>query len=100
MRAGSRRSCRLHVVFHGCRQGRSFVGDALVRGAGYLETAAANDIVLLFPQLVPSFQPLNPNGCWDWWGYEGEWYAVKGGPQVMTVRAMIADLRGEPAPGG
>ena len=99
-RAGSRRSCRLHVVFHGCRQGRSFVGDAFVRGAGYLETAAANDIVLLFPQLVPSFQPLNPNGCWDWWGYEGEWYAVKGGPQVMTVRAMIADLRGEPAPGG
>ncbi len=99
-RTGATAHCRLHVVFHGCRQGSSFVGDAFVRGAGYLGTAAANDIVLLFPQLVASFQPLNPNGCWDWWGYEGRWYALKGGAQVMTVRAMVADLLGEPDPAG
>ena len=91
-------SCKLHVVFHGCRQGRSFVGDQFVTGAGYLETAAANGIVVLFPQLAPSYQPLNPNGCWDWWGYEGDWYAVKGGPQMLAVRAMVADLLGQPRP--
>jgi len=86
--------CRLHVVFHGCKQGASFVGDVFVRGSGYLEAAEANRVVLLFPQLEPSFQPLNPNGCWDWWGYEGEDYATQRGPQVRAVRAMIADLMG------
>ena len=97
-RAGAAKKCRLHVVFHGCRQGSSFVGDAFVRQSGYLEAAAGNDVVLLFPQLVASYQPLNPNGCWDWWGYEGDWYAVKGGPQMIAVRAMVGDLLGEPMP--
>jgi hypothetical protein len=67
-----------------------------VLGSGYLEAAAANDIVLLFPQIEPSYRPLNPMGCWDWWGYEGEDYAVKDGPQIKAVRLMIADLLGEP----
>ncbi len=99
-RADGKKACKLHVVFHGCRQGRSFVNDAFVRQAGYLETAAANGIVVLFPQVEASYQPLNPNGCWDWWGYEGDWYAVKGGPQMLAVRAMVGDLLGEPAPSG
>ena len=47
--------------------------------------------------LLESFQPLNPNGCWDWGGYEGEAYATQAGPQVRAVRSMIADLLGEPA---
>ena len=64
--------------------------------AGYLEIAETNRVVLLFPQIEPSFQPLNPNGCWDWWGYEGEAYATQAGPQVRAVRRMIADLLGEP----
>jgi poly(3-hydroxybutyrate) depolymerase len=88
-------ACRLHVVFHGCRQGASFVGDRFVKQAGYLEWAAANRIVVLFPQIEPGMQPLNPNGCWDWWGYEDARYALRDGPQMLAVRAMIADLRGE-----
>ena len=94
-RAGGDSRCRLHVVFHGCKQGASYVGDAFVRRSGYLEAAEANRIVLLFPQIEPGFQPLNPNGCWDWWGYEGEDYAVQAGPQLRAVRAMVADLAGE-----
>ncbi|HSQ70754.1 MAG TPA: hypothetical protein VLM41_11775, partial [Steroidobacteraceae bacterium] len=78
-RAGARARCRLHVVFHGCKQGATEIGREFMESAGYLETAAANSIVLLFPQLAPSYQPLNPNGCWDWWGYEGEDYALKRG---------------------
>jgi poly(3-hydroxybutyrate) depolymerase len=93
--SGAGQSCRLHVVFHGCKQGASFVKDAFVRRAGYLEVAATNHIVLLFPQIEEGFQPLNPNGCWDWWGYEGEDYATQRGPQVAAVRAMVADLLGE-----
>ena len=96
-KAGATAKCRLHVVFHGCKQGASFVGDQFVKRAGYLEVAEANDIVLLFPQVEPSFQPLNPNGCWDWWGYEGGAYATQAGPQVRAVRRMIADLLGEPS---
>lgn len=88
-------TCRLHVVFHGCKQGASFVGDAFVRRSGYLPVAEANAIVLLFPQVEPSFQPLNPMGCWDWWGYEGSDYATRSGPQLRAVRAMVADLLGE-----
>jgi poly(3-hydroxybutyrate) depolymerase len=88
-------ACRLHVVFHGCRQGASFVNDRFVRQAGYLEWAASNQIVVLFPQIEPALQPLNPNGCWDWWGYEDSRYALREGPQMLAVRAMIADLRGE-----
>jgi poly(3-hydroxybutyrate) depolymerase len=96
--AGPGNACRLHVVFHGCKQGGSFVGDAFVRRAGYLEVAEANRIVLLFPQIDKSLQPLNAFGCWDWWGYEGEDYATRDGRQIRAVRAMIADLLGEASP--
>jgi poly(3-hydroxybutyrate) depolymerase len=97
--AGAAGACRLHVVFHGCKQGGSFVGDAFVRRAGYLEVAEANGIVLLFPQIEKSLRPLNAYGCWDWWGYEGEDYATRDGRQVRAVRAMIADLLGEGSAG-
>jgi poly(3-hydroxybutyrate) depolymerase len=89
--------CRLHVVFHGCKQGASYVGDAFVRRSGYLAAADAADVVVLFPQVEPSFRPLNPNGCWDWWGYGSEAYATRRGPQVMAVKAMVDDLLGAAA---
>jgi len=50
---------------------------------------------VLFPQIEPSYVPLNPNGCWDWWGYEGDDYALRAGAQIAAVRAMIDALRGE-----
>jgi poly(3-hydroxybutyrate) depolymerase len=92
---GDKATCRLHVVFHGCKQGASFVGDRFVRRTGYLEAAEANRIVLLFPQIEPGFQPLNPYGCWDWWGYEGDDYALRSGAQLAAVRSMVADLMGD-----
>lgn len=91
-------SCRLHVVFHGCRQGVEGVGDAFVRRAGYLEVAEANRIVVLFPQVKPTTLPLNPMGCWDWWGYEGEDYDTRAGKQVAAVRAMVDDMLGTTTP--
>lgn len=62
--------------------------------AGYLAAADAGDIVVLFPQVEPSYQPLNPNGCWDWWGYTGDEYATRAGPQIAAVKAMVDDLMG------
>jgi poly(3-hydroxybutyrate) depolymerase len=95
-RSGEEATCRLHVVFHGCKQGASLVGREFVLGSGYLEAAGANRVVLLFPQIEPSYQPLNPMGCWDWWGYEGDDFAVRSAPQIKAVRRMIGDLLGEP----
>lgn len=100
--AESPAGCRVHVVFHGCMQGAEAIGDRFVTGAGYLEWAASNRLVVLFPQIEPSYVPLNPKGCWDWWGYEGQDYALQGGAQIAAVRAMVGALRGEAAsaPGG
>ncbi len=87
--------CGLHVAFHGCQQSAEFVGDAFARGAGFNEWAEANRIVVLYPQVKSSkVAPLNPLGCWDWWGYTDEDYATKNGLQVTAVRAMIERLMG------
>lgn len=96
--AGER--CRLHVVLHGCQQGQSYLplktppggglyyGTTFVRHAGYLAPADTNRIVVLFPQAV-SIPGLNPNGCWDWWGYTDEKFATKSGVQITAIRAMV-----------
>lgn len=85
--------CRLHVAFHGCRQGVSFAGQAFVLNAGYNEWAETNGIVVLYPQVARSFAlPLNPQGCWDWWGYTGPNYAFRDGAQLSSVRRMVEAL--------
>ncbi len=94
---GAAGRCRLHVAFHGCKQGQSYVQDAFARRAGYLAAADAGSIVVLFPQIAPSYQPLNPNGCWDWWGYSGDAYATRLGSQIVAIKAMVDDLLGVPA---
>jgi poly(3-hydroxybutyrate) depolymerase len=85
--------CRLHVAFHGCRQGVGFIGRSFARQAGYNRWADANGIVVLYPQVAKSrFWPVNPSGCWDWWGYSGANYASRDGLQLSTVRRMLAAL--------
>ena len=95
--------CRLHVALHGCRQGQSYLpvetppggglyfGTTFVRHAGYAQWADSNRIVVLFPQAV-SIPLINPDGCWDWWGYTGEDYATRSGVQIAAIRAMIDAL--------
>jgi poly(3-hydroxybutyrate) depolymerase len=89
--AGGR--CRVHIALHGCRQDESLVGDAFYSRAGYNAWADSNRIIVLYPQVAASlFMPLNPQGCWDWWGYTGADYAQKSGPQIHTIRAMLDRL--------
>ncbi len=85
--------CRVHVVFHGCQQTTSMLGDLFYMHAGYNEWAAMNNIIVLYPQLVPA-RWTNPNGCWDWWGYDSADYYNKAGPQMVAVMAMIKHLAG------
>jgi poly(3-hydroxybutyrate) depolymerase len=86
-------ACGLHIAFHGCAQSTEAVGDAFVRGAGFNEWAETNHLLVLYPQVKSSkLAPVNPLGCWDWWGYTSDAYATKSGPQMAAVRAMIDAL--------
>lgn len=90
-------ACGLHIAFHGCRQSAELVGDAFAAGAGYNAWAETNRLVVLYPQVRASqLAPLNPLGCWDWWGYTNEHYATQAGPQVAAVMALVDQLAGSP----
>jgi hypothetical protein len=90
--------CRVHVAFHGCRQGIGFLGRTFARQTGYLRWADANRIVVLFPQVKASRTwPVNPRGCWDWWGYSGADYAARSGAQLAAVHRMLGALGLGPA---
>ncbi len=90
-------SCRLHVAFHGCLQNARAVGEQFVRDTGYNRWADTNHIVVLYPQ-TGAATSANPNGCWDWWGYDSANYAKKSGPQMAAVKAMVDHLASGTAP--
>jgi len=83
--------CRLHISFHGCHQMAGSVGDAYYAKAGYNKWADTNNIVVLYPQTVMSNAfPVNPQGCFDWWGYNNAAdYDTIGGTQMKAFRAMM-----------
>ena len=85
--------CRIHVVFHGCRQNAAQVGERFVREAGYNRWADANRLIVLYPQTVArTWWVYNPRGCWDWWGYTDSRYATKDGAQIRAVMGMVERL--------
>ena len=75
-------------------RGADRVNDDFVRDAGYNRWAAANRIVVLYPQATQS--ALNPNRCWDFWGYTGLDYRARSGPQMRAVKGMVDRLLGAP----
>ncbi|WP_018983888.1 extracellular catalytic domain type 2 short-chain-length polyhydroxyalkanoate depolymerase [Salinimonas chungwhensis] len=82
--------CQVHVSFHGCDQYANEVGKAYVDNAGFNRWADDNNLVVIYPQTKKSlFMPLNPQGCWDWWGYTGADYATRDGAQIKAVKAFI-----------
>ncbi|HYR36971.1 MAG TPA: hypothetical protein VEQ87_21980 [Burkholderiales bacterium] len=86
--------CRVHVAFHGCRQGAAEIGERFVREAGYNRWADSNALIVLYPQAIGRSSPFvyNPRGCWDWWGYTGATYHTKAGAQIRAVKAMLERL--------
>ena len=88
--------CRVHIVFHGCKQYAAAVDDAVYNHGGYNKWADTNNIIVLYPQTVAT-GPLgtNPDGCWDWWGYiqdPDRDFARKTGHQIAAIRAMLDRL--------
>lgn len=89
-------ACAVHIAFHGCQQSTAFVGDAFAKHAGYNEWAESNDLIILYPQVDSSkIAPMNPMGCWDWWGYTDENYATNDGAQIRVVAATLELLAGK-----
>ncbi len=88
--ATSEAPCRLHVALAGCRQTPDDIGDRYARETGYNDWAESNRIVVLYPQ--SSASPGNPNGCWDWWGYDDPRYHTRRGRQIAAIAAMAAQL--------
>lgn len=82
--------CRLHLALHGCAMSSAQNGMAFIEQAGYLPWARANGIVVAFPEVVP--QPVNPLGCWDWWGYTGANYLERDGAQMRVLADWVAAL--------
>lgn len=100
---GASQPCKVHVVLHGCQQDTSKIQDKYYRSTGYNRWADTNNIVMLYPQTAPSSAG-NPNGCWDWWGYDDANYAKKSGRQMVAIKGMVDRVTGGfaalPAPSG
>jgi poly(3-hydroxybutyrate) depolymerase len=84
------RGCRVHIAFHGCGQNRTFVGDSFARDSGFARWADTNNFIVLLPQTATT--PINPQGCWDWWGYTGPDYLTRNAPQIVAVQRMAERL--------
>ncbi|MEW9798309.1 extracellular catalytic domain type 2 short-chain-length polyhydroxyalkanoate depolymerase [Alteromonas sp. CYL-A6] len=86
-------ACRVHISFHGCNQYAGAVGTAYAEQTGLNRWADDNSLVVVYPQTRKSlFMPLNPQGCWDWWGYTGDNYATKDGVQIKAITAIVNGL--------
>lgn len=92
-------TCGLHVALHGCHQNEDQINkDAPASSkrylfhidAGYNETAERAGIVVLYPQADATDQyGRNPNGCWDWWGYNGPGFYQKDGMQLRNIWKIV-----------
>jgi poly(3-hydroxybutyrate) depolymerase len=86
------KACGLLVAFHGCKQNADTVGEAFVKDAGFNRWADVYDVAVLYPQTRASTAPLNPQACWDWWGYSGADYDSRQGVQLRWLVTAVKAL--------
>ncbi|MDT0593970.1 hypothetical protein [Glaciecola petra] len=69
------------------------VGDKYATMTGLNEWAANNNMIVMYPQIRKSAMfPMNPQACWDWWGYTDKNYANKDGKQIKAIHQIILNL--------
>jgi poly(3-hydroxybutyrate) depolymerase len=85
--------CKLVVALHGCLSDESYLGDLFPEDSYLDEFADTNKLIVIYPQTVPTVVPADPEGCWDWWGYDGSNFAVKSAPQMVAIMHMVAALQ-------
>ena len=84
--------CKIHVSFHGCEQGASYVQEQFVQHTGLNEVAERSNIIVVYPQVSSGQMFSNPNGCWDWFAYSGQNFANKQGSQMAAVANLVKAL--------
>lgn len=87
-------ACKLHMNFHGCEQGRQYIGDEYAADTGFNSWAEANNIIVVYPYVVKDLSLGNANGCFDWWGYTNVDYSLKSGVQMAFAKAILDTLMG------
>jgi pimeloyl-ACP methyl ester carboxylesterase len=88
-------ACSVHISFHGCNQQAEAIGEDFARNTGLNRWADTNRLVVLYPQVAASkVMPMNPQACWDWWGYSGDEYATIDGQQIQAVIRMVNKIAG------
>ncbi|BDE07496.1 depolymerase [Vulcanimicrobium alpinum] len=90
--------CGLVVALHGCLQTQADIVLRFITESGIDEWADRNSIVVLYPYAIKSSSPTayNPQGCWDWWGYDDPNYSLRSGTQMSAVYAMVQRITGRP----
>lgn len=78
--------CKVHVLFHGCYGDFEINGLSFINEIGMNDWAESNNIVIIYPQAIAS--SLNPEGCWDFWGYTGPNFNTRSGLQIQIVDKM------------
>ncbi|GAA6185500.1 PHB depolymerase family esterase [Aliiglaciecola sp. NS0011-25] len=85
--------CQVHVNFHGCNQNAQTIGQDYIKNNGLNRWADNNQLIILYPQTTTSMMlPMNPQGCWDWWGYTDKNYATAQGKQLEAVKNIVKSL--------
>jgi hypothetical protein len=66
--------------------------------SGYLDYVENNKLIVLFPQtwITEDNYPLNPKGCWDWFGWTGREYATNQGTEARWLMTWIQEIRKNP----
>ncbi|MGQ0801321.1 MAG: extracellular catalytic domain type 2 short-chain-length polyhydroxyalkanoate depolymerase [Pseudomarimonas sp.] len=88
-------ACGLHIALHGCEQSSQVIGDMFASRGGFNRWADAAKVIVLYPQAQSSLSPLNPKGCWDWWGYTGPDFDTRDGAQLRWIARMVEGLGGK-----
>ena len=93
--------CILHIHLHPCGGGIQWQGTTYFTTSGFNEVAEANNIIVLYPQVV-SQSPENPLACYDMWGYNSDSdeplnYITKEGKQIKGIWKMVKRIYNEDA---
>jgi poly(3-hydroxybutyrate) depolymerase len=89
------RRCGLVLALHGCLQTQADIGTKFITESGINEWADHNGVIVIYPYAIKSSTvPVNPQGCWDWWGYDDPNYALKSGTQTTIVYKMVERVMG------
>ena len=79
-------ACPVHVNIHGCSQSYDQIGNTYITEIGLNDWAEPNNVILIYPQTVAGSE--NIYGCWDFWGYTDQNFAIKSGLQISAIWNM------------